>query len=278
MDVMTQEDIEGFETALRENEKASKTIQKYVCEIRHFMEFLGEESITKAKVLEYREYLQNIHKSSTVNGKLSALNAYLEYIGLSDCKVKLLRVQRSAFVEEERDLSETEYKRLLTAAKDKHNERLYYIMLTVCSTGIRISELCFITVESVKKRKAEVQLKGKTRTIIISKDLAKRLEQFAKENKITSGILFRTRNGKALDRSNICHDMKKLCDHARVNPQKVFPHNLRHLFAKSYYAIEKNLAHLADILGHSSVETTRIYVAASVREYERTIQKMQLIV
>ena len=151
-------------------------------------------------------------------------------------------------------------------------------MLTICGTGIRVSELQFITVEAVKNRKAEIRLKGKIRTIILPKELARKLERYAKEQGIRSGILFRTRNGKPLDRSNICHDMKKLCETARVNPQKVFPHNLRHLFAKSYYAIEKNLAHLADVLGHSSVETTRIYVATCVQEHEKTIQKMRLIV
>ena len=278
MDDTTRKKIDCFGNVLRESEKAPLTIQKYVREVLCFMDFLGNSPITKSRVLDYREYLQNIHKSRTVNGKLSAINVYLEYSGLSDCKVKLLRVQRNTFIDENRDLSETEYKRLLAVAKDRQNTSLYHVMLTICNTGIRISELRFITIEAVKSRKAEINLKGKTRIVIIPKELAKRLEQYAMENKIRSGVLFRTRNGKPLDRSNICHDMKKLCEAARVKPQKVFPHNLRHLFAKSYYAIEKNLARLADILGHSSVETTRIYVATCVREYERAMQKMQLIV
>ena len=272
------EEIRQFEDTLRENEKAPQTIQKYVREVLFFMEFLNGEPITKENLLNYREYLQIDHKARTVNGKLSALNAYLEYTGRDDCKVKLLKVQQNVFIDEERDLSEAEYKRLLTAAKNKKNSRLYHVMLTICGTGIRVSELRFITVEAVKSRKAEIQMKGKIRTIILPKELVRKLERYAKEQGIRSGILFRTRNGKPLDRSNICHDMKKLCETARVNSQKVFPHNLRHLFAKSYYAIERNLARLADILGHSSVETTRIYVATCVREHERTIQKMRLII
>ena len=273
-----KEEIDQFMDALRENEKATQTIQKYVREVLFFMEFLNGEAITKTNLLNYREYLQKNHKARTVNGKLSALNAYLEYAGLADCKVKLLKVQQNTFIDEERDLSEAEYKRLLAAAKDGRNSRLYHVMLTICGTGIRVSELQFITVETVKSRTAEIRLKGKIRTIILSKELARKLEQYAKEQGIRSGVLFRTKNGKPLDRSNICHDMKKLCEVAKVNPKKVFPHSLRHLFAKSYYAIEKNLARLADILGHSSVETTRIYVATCVREHEKTIQKMRLIV
>ena len=278
MNNIIQKNLDSFEDALRESEKAPQTIKKYIREVLIFMKFLGSEPITKTKVLEYREYSQNYHKGRTVNGKLSAINAYLGYANLSDCKAKLLKVQRNAFVDEERDLSEGEYKRLLAVAKDRKNSRLYHVMLTICGTGIRISELRFITVEAVKSRKVEIWLKGKIRTIIISKELAKRLERYASVNKIKRGILFRTRNGGALDRSNICHDMKKLCEEARVNPKKVFPHNLRHLFAKSYYAIEKNLARLADILGHSSIETTRIYVAVCIREHERTLQKMRLII
>ncbi len=272
------EKISRFAIILRENEKAPQTIQKYVHEVSLFLEFLDGEPITKVKLLDYREQLQRNYTARTVNGKLSAVNTYLESIGLSECKVRLLKVQRNTFIDEERDLSESEYKRLLAAAKDKKNNRLYHVMLTIGGTGIRISELQFITLEAVKRRKAEIRLKGKNRIIIISKELAQKLEQYARKNGIRGGLLFRTKSGKPLDRSNVCHDMKKLCKTARVNPKKVFPHNLRHLFAKSYYAIEKNLARLADILGHSSVETTRIYVATCVREHEKTIQKMRLII
>lgn len=275
---ITEEIIGGFETHLRENEKAALTIQKYLREVRLLMVYLAGEPVSKARLLSYRDALLERNKARTMNAKLSAINSYLEYAGLCDCRVKLLKVQRKVFIDDDRDLSEAEYRRLLAAAKDRKNSRLYYVMLTICTTGIRVSELRFITLEAVKKGKAEIHLKGKSRIIILHKDLVQKLEGYAKAQGISGGYLFHTKNGRPLDRSNICHDMKKLCEAARVNPKKVFPHNLRHRFAKSYYAIEKNLARLADILGHSSVETTRIYVAAGIREHRNTLQKMRLII
>ncbi len=275
---ITHKTIKGFENHLRENEKAALTITKYLHEILLLMEYLAGDPVSKTKLLHYRDKLLKENQVQTVNGKLSAINSYLEYAGLHDCKVKLLKVQRKAFIDDDRELTEAEYRRLLAAAKEKKNSRLYHVMLTICATGIRVSELRFITLEAVRKGKAEIRLKGKSRVIILHRDLQTKLESYAKEQNICSGYLFCTKNGNPLDRSNICHDMKKLCEAARVNPKKVFPHNLRHLFAKSYYAIEKNLARLADILGHSSVETTRIYVATGIREHERILGQMRLII
>ncbi len=270
--------IRKFGEYLRENEKSTLTIKKYIHEIQALGIYLSDENISKIKILDYRQELQQQHKTRTVNVKLAAINSYLEFVGLSEFKVRYLKVQRRVFIDEERDLSEAEYKRLLAVAKDKKNNRLYHVMLTICSTGIRVSELRFITVESLKKRKAEIRLKGKSRTVILHKDLARKLKTYASIENIKKGPLFCTKTGKPLDRSNICHDMKKLCEDAKVNPKKVFPHNLRHLFAKSYYALEKDIARLADILGHSSIETTRIYVATCIREYEKTLLKMRLII
>ena len=227
--------------------------------------------------MEYRDQLLKKRKAQTVNGSISAINAFLDFDGLPECKVKLLKVQRQAFIEENRELSQIEYKRLLRSAQSKGNQRLYHLMLTLCSTGIRIGELSFITVEAVRAGRAEINLKGKNRTIILQKKLRNKLQQYIKKQNLERGYVFRTKNGRPLDRSNICHDMKKLCAEAQVDRRKVFPHNLRHLFARTYYTIEKNLAHLADILGHSRIETTRIYVAVSAREHERTLQKMKLI-
>jgi len=181
-------------------------------------------------------------------------------------------------VEEYRELSRDEYRRLLGAAKDRGDDRLYHVMIAICGTGIRISELKYITVEAVRNGRAEISMKGKERLLLIPKALKNKLLQYAARNKIFQGCLFITKNKKPLDRSNIWHDMKRLCQAARVNEQKVFPHNLRHLFARSFYAIEKNIAHLADILGHSNIETTRIYVAASARTCKRTMDKMQLVI
>lgn len=269
--------LEDYKMYLKENEKSPLTIEKYVHELTCFLKFLKGDAISKGKVLEYREFLQNRNQAGTVNGKLSAIHAYLEYAGLSWCKVRFLKIQRKVFLDDDRELSQAEYHRLLETAQSHKNSRLYHVMLTICGTGIRVSELRFMTTESLHTGKVEICMKGKTRTVLLPKALLKKLRAYAKACGIHSGLLFRTRNGRFLDRSNICHDMKKLCKEAMVNPRKVFPHSLRHLFARTYYAIEKNLAHLADILGHSSIETTRIYVAAGVREHERTLEKMHLI-
>lgn len=275
--IITKEKIQKFQDSLYNDEKAKATVDKYVGEIWRLYQFLGSRGITKPLLLEYREELQKRYKAQSVNGALSAINAYLEFYELSLIKVKLLRVQRKAFVEEEKELSETEYKRLLQAAKDQGNERLYMIMMTLCGTGIRIGELSYITVEAVKSGRAEINMKGKNRVIILPKKLRNRLMYYAAMRKIQKGCIFRTKNGHPVNRSNICHEMKKLCQEAAVEPKKVFPHNFRHLFARTFYAIEKNLAHLADVLGHSRIETTRIYVAVSASAHERILQKMSLI-
>lgn len=274
---MDKYQLQAFEDTLYEQEKAAATIQKYLREVKQFLAYLDEQPLTKHTVLEYREFLKQAYHARTVNVKLSAIHLYLEFLGVQQCKVKLLRVQKRAFVEVERELSEKEYKRLLAAAKEQGDDRMYHLMMTIGGTGIRISELPFITVEALKMGKAEVTLKGKCREILLPKTLCKKLLSYASKKGIHRGYVFQTRTGRAMDRSNVCHAMKKICESASVNPEKVFPHNLRHLFARTYYQIEKNLAHLADILGHSSVETTRIYVAASIRSYEKTLELMRMV-
>uniref|UniRef100_UPI003A8FB5B1 tyrosine-type recombinase/integrase n=1 Tax=Enterocloster clostridioformis TaxID=1531 RepID=UPI003A8FB5B1 len=220
--------LRDYRTYLAEHEKSHATIQKYVRELLWFLSFLQGEELTKAKVLEYREQLQQKHHARTVNAKLSAIHSYLDYLGLAACKVRFLKIQHTVFVDDSRDLTEAEYHRLLDAAKRKKDSRLYHVMLAICATGIRVSELSFLTVEALQKGKAEIRMKGKTRTILLTKELCRKLNAYAKEKGIPTGYLFCTHTGKPLDRSNICHDMKKLCRAARVNPQKVFPHNLRH--------------------------------------------------
>jgi integrase/recombinase XerD len=276
--MVTKKTIYSFEKHLKENEKSTLTIAKYLREIILFMEYLSEEPISKIKLLLYRDKLLEENQAQTVNTKLSAVNSYLDFCGCPECKVKLLKVQRQAFLDETRELTEGEYRRLLAAARNKGNERLYLLMLTVCGTGIRISELMYITVEAAKAGRAEIRMKGKNRTIILQKKLRNKLLQYAQRHKIENGHIFRTKSGKPMDRSNICHDMKKLCTAAKVSPCKAFPHNLRHLFARTFYAIERNLAHLADVLGHSRIETTRIYVAVSVAAHERILNRMKLVV
>lgn len=271
-------EIQAFENDLYLNEKSKATIKKYVKSVRKLAEFLEGAELTKQRLLEYREYLQTQNKAQTVNGALSAIHAFLDFCGKQDCKVKLLKVQRQVFLQEARELSRKEYKCLLHAALTKKNERLYLLMLTIGSTGIRISELVYITVDALKHGRAEICMKGKNRTIILHKELRKKLLKYAKKQGIESGHIFRTKSGKPLDRSNVCHDMKKLSEEARVDAGKIFPHNLRHLFARTFYAIEKNLAYLADVLGHSRIETTRMYVAASVTAHEKILNQMKLVI
>lgn len=275
---ITEADMEKFQKGMLENEKAEATIKKYVREAECLKNFLDGRCLTKEILLEYRDWLIKKYQAQTVNGKLSAVNGFLDAIGLSALRLKFLRVQRRAFIDEKRELTEAEYRRLLSAAKAQGNNRMYCLLMTIAATGIRISELRFITVKAVQKGRAEIRLKGKTRTILLTKELRKRLLKYISRCGISDGCVFCTRTGRPLDRSNVCHDMKKLCRDASVNPKKVFPHNLRHLFARVFYAVEKNLAHLADVLGHSSIETTRIYVAASAKEYEKTLCRMRLII
>ncbi len=278
MNIITQSTLTAFGLSLYDGEKSRATVAKYMSSIERLSAFLDGRRITKELLLEYRDELLKKYKVQTVNGNISAINAYIDFCGQSGMKLKLLRVQRQVFLEEEKELSEEEYRRLLRAALCRGNERLYLLLLTLGSTGIRISELCYMTVEAVMTGRAQIQLKGKNRTVILQKELRKRLRLYAQKCGIESGHIFRTRSGKPLDRSNICHDMKKLCPQARVDECKVFPHNLRHLFARVYYKIEKNLAHLADVLGHSRIETTRIYVAVSASSHERILNRMRMII
>ena len=264
---LTGQSISAFREFLVENEKARATVEKYVQEAEQLRLALCGAPVTKAGVLAYRERLQQQYRALTVNNKLSAVNAYLRFCGAEHCEVKLLKVQRRAFREEQRDLTESEYRRLLSIAKGRKNQRLYHV-----------SELRFITAEARRAGRTEIRLKGKCRTVLLPQELAERLRRYARAQDIQEGPLFRTRTGRPLDRSNIWHEMKTLCREAGVMPEKVFPHNLRHLFAKCFYEQEKDLAHLADLLGHSSIETTRIYVAVSARAHEQILEKMRLIV
>ena len=256
--------VEQFLDFLKEEEKSDATISKYTYELQMFLQFLGKREIGKELMIQYRTYLSSRYRPQTVNGKLSAVNAFLKFTGLYEYRVKFLKVQRRAYIDETRELTQKEYERLMETAGRQGKYQLYYLMMTICSTGIRVSELRYVTVEAVMRGKAEIFMKGKYRIVIFPKNLAAQLKAFARKNGIRSGSLFCTRSGRPLDRSNICHAMKKLCAKAGVKKDKVFPHNFRHLFARSFYAAEKNMAHLADILGHSSIETTRIYVAASI--------------
>ena len=276
--IVSERTIQQFQEYLIEQEKAAATVKKYVCELISLQEYLAGRPLSKTILVEYRSNLQEKHKAVTVNGKLSAINSYLRFMKLDACMVKLLRIQRNVFLNEEKELTEGEYRRLLDAARVKKKERLYHLILTVCSTGIRVSEIRFITVEALKSGKAEISMKGKNRIVILPKKLIEKLRCYVNKMQIKSGAIFRTRSGNVMDRSNICHEMKRLGEQADVCRKKVHPHSLRHLFARQFYAVHKNIAHLADVLGHSSIETTRIYVAVSAREHEKMMESMNLII
>lgn len=276
---MSVDMIQMFKEKLVEEEKSEATIYKYSYDLDRFYKFLSEQKqVTKEIVIKYKQKILHSYAISSVNSIITALNRFFKEMGWIDCVVKTQKVQASAFRAKDRELKKEEYYRLLRTAKEKGRERLYLVMETICSTGIRVSELPFITVEALYSRRAEVNLKGKTRVVLLSLKLCKELKRYVKEKKIKSGPVFITRTGKTLDRSNILHDMKALCKDARVKESKVFPHNLRHLFAITYYQMEKDLSHLADLLGHSSVNTTRIYTLTSGEEEIKKIEQLELVV
>lgn len=268
-----------FERQLASAEKSKATIEKYLRDMRTFFAFIGEnKEISKELVIAYKQYLSEHYKLTSANSMLAALNHFFTAFGWENCKVKAFKIQRQMCRSKEQDLSHEEYVRLLHVAKNRGQIWLYLIMLTVCATGIRISELPFITVESLCTRRARVSLKGKSRIVILSAELCRELRRYVEKEGVKAGSIFITRNGRPIDRSNILHAMKKLCQEANVAYSKVFPHNLRHLFAVTYYKKERDISHLADILGHSNINTTRIYTLVSIEEQERQIEELGLVV
>lgn len=277
MKKITKELIKNFRRYLIEEEKAAATVEKYIRDINVFADWLGEKELDKETVLIYKENLTQNYAPASVNSVLSSLNSFFTFNEWYKLRVKNLKIQKQIFANKDYELTKEEYERLLTAAKSKGNEQLYFLMQTICSTGIRVSELCYITVESLKAQKAQINLKGKMRVVILPKELCKMLLKYSKEQKIVSGSVFVSRNGKPIDRSNIWKMMKALCESAGVARAKVFPHNLRHLFARTFYSIQKDIVRLADILGHSSVNTTRIYTMETGETHRRQIQKLGLL-
>ena len=276
--IITNQKISSFEKYLIENEKAEATIQKYMHDIRCFVEYVADQELNKAVVLKYKGTLEQNYAVRSANSMLAALNAFLRFMGWHDLVVKQFKVQKEAYCSEEKELTKAEYTSLIRTAEQKKNERLSLVVQTICGTGIRVSELEFITVEAVRRGEAVVSCKGKTRKIFIVKALQKKLLRYAMEHGIVSGIIFVTKSGKPLNRSNIWRQMKDLCEQAGVSPEKVFPHNLRHLFARTFYCIEKDIAKLADILGHSNINTTRIYIITTGAEHQRRMENMRLII
>ena len=275
--VLTSDTLSDFRAYLISNEKSCNTVEKYLRDAEAFLYYCGGREISKELVIAYKNSLiERDYAVSSINSMLASLRSLLHFLALDGCCVKSLRTQREVYCPEARELSRDEYFRLIEAAG--RNMRLRLIIETVCATGIRISELKYFTLEAVKAGEIRVSCKGKTRTVLLPKKLRRVLLSYAATQNIESGMLFITRSGKAIDRSNIWAAMKKLCAVAGVKPSKVFPHNLRKLFARSFYEIKKDIAKLADILGHSSINTTRIYIMSSSSEHQRCIDKMKLIV
>lgn len=274
---ITNEQIQEFREHLIGEEKSAATINKYVHDITVFRLWLGEAELNKSTVLAYKARLADKYAPASVNSAIASINSFFTYNEWYDLRVKSLKIQRRIFSSDEKELSKAEYERLLRTAKSKKNERLYLLMQTICSTGIRVSELKFITVGAIHIGRAEIQCKGKRRTVFLPDQLCRILKRYITEQKIKSGAVFVTRNGNPLDRSNIWSDMKKLCREAGVSETKVFPHNLRHLFARTYYSLQKDIVRLADILGHSSVNTTRIYTMESGEIHRKQIQRLGLL-
>ncbi len=274
---ITNQMINSFHHYLIEQEKSQTTVSKYLHDTERFQVWLGEDDLCKQSVLSYKVYLCEHYAPTSVNTVLSSLNSFFDFINRHDLRAKKLKIQRQIFASADKELSKAEYDRLLQAAKQKKNERLYLLMQTICSTGIRVSELRFVTVEAVKNGVAKINCKGKSRQVFFPKQLCLILKQYIKGQKIKGGSVFITKNGRPLDRSNIWSDMKMLCKAAGVSEKKVFPHNLRHLFARTYYHLQKDIVRLADILGHSSVNTTRIYTMETGEIHRRQIQKLGLL-
>ena len=274
---ITNELITEFEMYLYEEERSGNTIEKYMRDIRFFREWLQDRNIDKSVVIGYKKELCERYAIKSVNSMLSSINAFFIFMGWYDLKVKTFKIQRRIFADKSKELSKTEYERLLAAAKNKNNERLYYLMQTIASTGLRVSEIKYVTCEAVRQGQAVINCKGKIRQIFLPKKLCQMLKEYIKSRNIKSGAVFVSKNSRPLDRSNIWKMLKDLCKSAGVSKDKVFPHNFRHLFARTFYSLQKDIVRLADILGHSNIETTRIYTMESGTEHIKQLQKLGLL-
>jgi len=277
--ILSEKQLTAFAAQLANQEKSKNTIEKYVRDARAFAVFLGGVETTKEAVIAYKNtLLSGRYAVRSINSMLASINSLFSFLGWTDLKVKSIRLQQPIYCPEEKELTKAEYRRLVDTARQKGNNRLSLLLQTICATGIRVSELPFITVEAVRQGEAIVSLKGKTRSVFIVRELQKKLLRYAAEQRIVSGAVFITRTGKPMSRSNIWREMKSLCVQAGVDPQKVFPHNLRHLFARIFYSMDKDIARLADILGHSSINTTRLYIITTGYEHRRQLETMRLII
>ena len=275
---LTAERIAAYGRYLKQEERTPATLEKYLRDVRAFALWLDGEAVTKEAVTGWKERLLTERRApSTVNAALSALNGLFRFLGWEGCRARFVKVQRRLFRDPARELTRPDYDRLIATARELGKERLALVMETICATGVRVSEVRYLTVEAVQRGRAEISLKGKVRVILIPTKLARKLLKYAKKNKTASGEIFLTGNGKSLSRRQIWAEMKRLCVRAGVEPSRVFPHNLRHLFATAYYRAYRDIAKLADVLGHSSIETTRIYLLTSGAEHQRQLDRLGLV-
>ena len=275
---ITKATLAAFHRHLQEAERRPATVAKYLREIQTFAGSLRPgQLVTKETVLAWKEALAQRCAPSTVNGKLAALNTFFSFLGWEECRVKPLRRQRELFRDPGRELHKGDYLRLLAAARQARNWRLYYLMETLASTGVRISELQYVTVQTLRTGRVWAEGKGKGRLVLLTPKLCRVLAKYCRQRGITTGPVFVTRTGRPMDRSNIWRELHHLCEAAGVEARRVFPHNFRHLFARAFYALEKDIAKLADLLGHASVETTRIYIMESGAEHKRQVERLGLV-
>ena len=272
------ESIELFEHFLKEDEKSEATIRKYLHDLKKFADFAQEQEIDKTLTLAYKSALEGDYAVTSANSMLAAMNTYLRFQGWHDCCVKQFRIQKKAYCSMDEELTKEEYIKLLETALAEGNKRLYFILQTICATGIRVSELEAITVEAVRTGEAVVHCKGKIRRVFIVSGLCEKLRTYAEESYVRTGPIFVTRGGKPVNRSNIWREMKELCAAAGVDERKVYPHNLRHLFARTFYDMDKDLAKLADVLGHSNINTTRVYIMTTGEEHKKKMEQMDLVI
>ena len=275
---LTAEVFAGYRVYLHQEERSLGTIEKYVRDVEEFGRWLGNDAVTKEAAVLWKEHLLSRGLMPvTVNAKLSALNGLFRFLGWEECRIKFLKIQRRVFREDSRELTREEYNRLLDAARTRGREQLALLMETICAAGMRVSELRYITVEAAQVGRAEIHLKGKVRTILLPGKLCRKLVKYARRQKITSGEIFLTRSGNSLSRKQIWREMKLLCVRAGVKASKVFPHNLRHLFAATFYRASRDIVKLADLLGHSSINTTRIYLLSTGAEHVQQLDRLKLV-
>lgn len=278
MRIIGEDLLEKFRIYLYEEEKSDVTIEKYMRDMRCFRRFLNGRPVEKSVVLEYKKWLRERYSIASANSMLAAINGFFRCCGWTDCRARYFKMQKKIFTPENREITREEYQQLVRTARERGDARLELIMQTICATGIRISELRFITVEAVRKGEAEVSCKGKSRIVFLIPELQRKLTEYIEENGVEEGPCFLTRRGVPVSRQSVWRAMKKLCEQACVRREKVFPHNLRHLFARVFYGLDKDIVRLADVLGHSNINTTRIYVMTTGQEHRRKMQSMQLII